>query len=80
MQGTEGLVAVPVPVPPALLEQARAQGLEVEALVAKGGIDALREASKQAWYEENREAIEAKRRHIEKHGTFGQRHGVFRPR
>ena len=72
--------SVPVPVPPALLEQARAQGLEVEALVAKGGIDALREASKQAWYEENREAIEAKRRHIEKYGTFGQRHGVFRPR
>jgi len=72
--------SVPVPVPPALLEQARAQGLEVETLIAQGGIDALREASKQAWYEENRDAIEAKRLHIEKHGTFGQRHGVFRPR
>ena len=72
--------SVPVAVPPALLEQARAQGLEVEVLVAKGGIDALREASKQAWYDENRDAIEAKRRHIEKYGTFGQRHGVFRPR
>tara|TARA_R110000824_G_scaffold10870_1_gene47647 strand:+ start:314 stop:784 length:471 start_codon:yes stop_codon:yes gene_type:complete len=76
----DGNAAVSVPVSPALLEQARAQGLEVETLVAKGGIDALREASKQAWYEENREAIEAKRRHIEKYGTFGQRHGVFRPR
>lgn len=72
--------SVPVPVPSFLLEQARAQGLEVEALIAQGGIDALRDASRQAWYDDNREAIEAKRRHIEKYGTFGQRHGVFRPR
>ena len=76
----DGTAAVAVPVPSFLLEQARAQGLDVEALIAHGGIDALREASKQAWYDENRDAIEAKRRHIEKYGTFGQRHGVFRPR
>tara|TARA_R110001592_G_scaffold360431_1_gene668800 strand:- start:544 stop:1014 length:471 start_codon:yes stop_codon:yes gene_type:complete len=76
----DGTTAVAVPVPSFLLEQARAQGLDVEALIAHGGIDALREASKQAWYDENRDAIEAKRRHIEKYGTFGQRHGVFRPR
>ncbi|KJS36558.1 MAG: hypothetical protein VR74_11965 [Hyphomonas sp. BRH_c22] len=76
----EGNTAVSIPVPPALLEQARAQGLEVEALVAEGGIVALREASKKAWYEENRDVIEANRAHIEKYGTFGQRHGVFRPR
>jgi len=76
----KGNAAVSIPVPPALLEQARAQGLEVEALVAEGGIVALREASKKAWYEENRDVIEANRAHIEKYGTFGQRHGVFRPR
>ncbi len=76
----DGKTTVGVLVPPALLEQARSQGLEVEALIAQGGIDALREASRQAWYDDNRDAIEAKRRHIEKHGTFGQRHGVFRPR
>jgi len=76
----KGNAAVSISVPPALLEQARAQGLAVESLIAQGGIDALREASKKAWYEENRDAIEAKRKHIEKYGTFGQRHGVFRPR
>lgn len=70
-------VSVPVPVPPHLAQLAKEHGLDVPALLAEGGLAAIEAAGRKAWYEANREAIEAKRRHIEKYGTFAERHGVF---
>lgn len=72
--------SVPVPVPAGLLAPAREYDLDVETLLAKGGLPALQADARREFRERNRDAIEANRAHIEKYGTFGQRHGVFRPR
>ena len=72
--------SVPVPVPAGLLATAREHDLDVETLLAKGGLPALQAEARREFRERNRDVIEANRAHIEKYGTFGQRHGVFRPR
>lgn len=68
---------VPVSVPPHLMRLASEHGLDVPALLAQGGFAAIEAAGREAWYQANREAIDANRKHIEEHGTFAQRHGVF---
>ena len=76
----KGDTAVEISIPAGLLASAREYGLDVESLLAKGGVPALEDAGRKAFLEQNREAIEANRAHIETYGTFGQRYGVFRPR
>jgi post-segregation antitoxin (ccd killing protein) len=72
--------SVPVPVPGGLLATAREYDLDVETLLAKGGLPALQAEARREFRERNRDVVEANRAHIEKYGTFGQRHGLFRTR
>jgi len=72
---TAGQVSVTVPAH--LVKLAEEHDLDLPALIAEGGLDAVEAAGRKAWYEANRDVIEAKRRQVEKHGTFAQRHGVF---
>ena len=61
-----------------LLDEAKSYGINLsrtfqEALEAKVKAERARR-----WLEENREAIESYNRHIEEHGTFSERLGLWR--
>ncbi|MEM1149351.1 MAG: hypothetical protein AAGI03_02175 [Pseudomonadota bacterium] len=70
-------VPVKVPVPADLAEMARRYGLDVEALVAEGGVPRLREAFKAAYIERHKEAIEWASDYVREHGTPSQQLGMI---
>lgn len=71
---------VTIPIPERLLVRANEQELDVAALIAGGGIDKLKQALRQSFNQRNRSAIEANRKHIEAHGTFAERMGIWQGR
>jgi transcriptional regulator with XRE-family HTH domain len=68
---------VAVEVHPFLLEDAKTYGIDAAAVIARGGVDALRDALKAAWTEANHEALKANEDYIREHGSFTERAGVF---
>ena len=68
---------VSVAVPADLAEMARAYGLNVEALLADGGIPRLREAFKAAYVERHRDAIDEINTSVREHGTLSERFGTI---
>lgn len=64
-----------IQVPGSVADEAERLGLDTAELVAEGGLEGLRRAVRQSWAEENAQALEANREHIERHGTFGERAG-----
>lgn len=57
------------PAPSSLAAEARALGLDPEAIAAKALADAVRAEKGRRWLEENRDAIEAHNRWVEQHGV-----------
>lgn len=57
--------------PKELLDEARKLGLNLSRLFEEALSARLRESRVRRWQEENREAIEAFSRYIERHGIFG---------
>lgn len=68
---------VTVGVPRELLERSREYGLDVEALIAEGGLPALRAAFQKAFFETHREAIEWTRNYVDTHGTPSEQLGMI---
>lgn len=68
---------VKVAVPNDLAEMARKYGLDVEALIAEGGVPRLREAFKAAYIERHKEAIDEINASVREHGTLSQRFGML---
>lgn len=68
---------VKVSVPADLAEIARKYGLDVEALVAEGGVPRLREAFKDAYIMRHKEAIDEINASVREHGTLSQRFGTI---
>jgi len=68
---------VKVAVPNDLADMARKYGLDVETLIAEGGVPRLREAFKAAYIERHREAIEEINTSVREHGTLSQRFGMI---
>lgn len=66
-----------ITLPKALIETAKTYGLDIESLVAEGGITKLKAAIRQCFNERNREAIVSSREYIETYGTFSQQIGAF---
>lgn len=59
-------------VDPELLKQARALGLNLSEVFERSLLDAIAEKQGQKWLAENKEAIEAYNRHVERHGVFSK--------
>lgn len=57
--------------------EARALGLDPEAIAAKAVADAVRAEKARRWQEENREAIEAHNRWVEEHGLPLAKYRMF---
>ena len=57
--------------------EARALGLDPEAIAAKAVADAVRSEKARRWQEENREAIEAHNRWVEEHGLPLAKYRMF---
>ncbi|HXG27521.1 MAG TPA: type II toxin-antitoxin system CcdA family antitoxin [Nevskiales bacterium] len=57
-------------VDPELLKQARALGLNLSEVFERSLEQAVREKRREQWLAENKEAIEAYNRHVERHGVF----------
>jgi len=68
---------ISVPVPADLADMARKYGLDVEALIAEGGVPRLRDAFKAAYIERHKEAIEEINASVREHGTLSQRFGMI---
>ncbi|MCI4643408.1 MAG: helix-turn-helix domain-containing protein [Hyphomonadaceae bacterium] len=68
---------VTVSVPKDLLELSRKYGLDVEVLLAEGGLPRLREVFKQAYMEHNREGIEWTNEYVRKYGTLSEQLGMI---
>lgn len=68
---------VTVGVPRDLLELSRKYGLDVEALIAEGGLPRLREVFKEAYMEHNREGIEWTNEYVRKYGTLSEQLGMI---
>ena len=68
---------VKVAVPTDLAEMAREYGLDVEALIAEGGVPRLREAFKAAYIERHKEAIEWASKYVREHGTPSEQLGMI---
>lgn len=68
---------VKVAVPTDLAEMARKYGLDVEALVAEGGVPRLREVFKAAYIERHKEAIEWAAEYVREHGTPSEQLGMI---
>jgi len=68
---------VSVAVPADLADMARKYGLDVEALIAEGGVPRLREAFKGAYIERHRDAIEEINVSVREHGTLSERFGTI---
>jgi post-segregation antitoxin (ccd killing protein) len=61
-------------------EQARlleGSGVDIKTVAHAGAEKAIKEAEARAWAEANREAIEASKAWIEKHGTFAEQLGLI---
>lgn len=56
-----------------LLRRARELVVNFSAVLESALVEAVRTAAQQRWREENREAIEAYNRHVERDGCFGDR-------
>lgn len=69
--------SVSVPVPMQMLNDAQRYKLDAAAIVAKGGVEALRRALKQAFIEHNQAAIEWTRDYVREHGTLSQQLGMI---
>lgn len=72
-----GKKAVNVTVNADLLSQARAAGLNLSAKLEEKLAEEIRALKKARWQEENRDAIEAYNRYVEKNGVFGDRYRRF---
>jgi len=68
---------VRVSVPADLADMARKYGLDVEGLIAEGGVPRLREVFKAAYIERHREAIDEINASVREHGTLSQRFGTI---
>lgn len=60
-----------------LMAQARELGLNVSALLEERLAEAVREARREAWLAENRQAIDEYNERIAKRGSFGDRSRRF---
>jgi len=69
--------SIEVAIPPDLADMARKYGLDVEALVAEGGVPRLREAFKAAYIVRHKEAIDEINASARAHGTLSQRFGMI---
>lgn len=69
--------SINVPVPSDLADMARKYGLDVEALIAEGGVPRLRAAFKAAYIERHKEAIDEINASVREHGTLSQRFGML---
>jgi post-segregation antitoxin (ccd killing protein) len=69
--------SIEVAIPPDLADMARKYGLDVEALVAEGGVPRLREAFKAAYIVHHKEAIDEINASARAHGTLSQRFGMI---
>lgn len=56
-----------------LLRRARELGLNVSAILESALVEAVRSGAQARWRTENREAIEAYNRQVEREGCFGDR-------
>jgi antitoxin CcdA len=61
----------------ALLADARALGVNISQAAEKGVTEAVRKAKGEAWVQENREAIEASNRWVEKNGLPLEKYRMF---
>jgi len=68
---------VRVSVPADLADMARKYGLDVEGLIAEGGVPRLREAFKAAYIVRHKEAIDEINACVREHGTLSQRYGTI---
>ena len=68
---------ISVPVPADLAEMARKYDLNVEALIAEGGVPRLRDAFKAAYMVRHKEAIDEINASVREHGTLSQRYGTI---
>lgn len=68
---------VKVAVPGDLAEMAGRYGLDVESLIAEGGIPRLRAAFKAAYIARHKEAIDQISASVRKHGTLSERMGMI---
>ncbi len=62
--------AVNVSINSDLLRQAREAGLNLSRALEEGVTEAIREKRNRDWADENREAIDARRRWVEEHGLW----------
>lgn len=62
---------------PAFATEARALGLDPDAIAAKAIRDAIKAEKERRWLEENREAIEAQNAWVEKHGVPLAKYRMF---
>lgn len=53
-----------------LLEKARALGVDLDATLEEALVRKVSRRQREAWLEENREAIEAYNQHVAQHGVF----------
>lgn len=68
---------IEVSIPARMLDMARELDVDVEALILKGGLSAVDEGLKKAFYEQSAKAIDWSRNYVAQHGTLGQRFGIF---
>lgn len=68
---------VKIAVPNDLADMARKYGLDVEALIAEGGVPRLREAFKAAYIERHKDAIDATNAYVNEHGTPSEQMGMI---
>ena len=54
-----------------LLARARAHNINLSSTLERALTDALRKKKRERWLAENREAIGAYNKHVDKHGTYG---------
>ena len=71
---------VAITVPEQLLILAKEHNLNIASLITEGGINRLKQELKDSFNQRNHAAIEANRKHITDHGTFGERMGAWQDR
>lgn len=62
---------------PALLKEARALGLNLSEIFEKGVAEAVAERRRERWIADNKDALEAHNRYMERHGLFGDGKRLF---
>ena len=71
---------VAITVPEQLLILAKEYNLDIASLITEGGVHRLKQELKDSFNQRNHAAINANRKHIADHGTFGERMGVWQNR